>query len=207
MAGGGRPQRGSVAGPALALILSAVYTVEGGFTNNPADPGGATNYGVTERVARAHGYRGDMRYFPKHCDGPADACADAVYVADYIERPGYMPLVDEQPAVADKLINTAVNMGPPRPNRWFREALGMAPQGLPLMPSDITAFQRYEAMLGGANACETMLRALSAKQEAEYLRLIANSPRLGTFRKGWLARARNLHPGGIPCKETDNADH
>lgn len=37
---------------------------EGGYTNNPMDPGGATMYGVTETVARRYGYTGDMRNLP-----------------------------------------------------------------------------------------------------------------------------------------------
>jgi lysozyme family protein len=34
---------------------------EGSYVNNPSDPGGETMYGVTARVARAHGYAGPMR--------------------------------------------------------------------------------------------------------------------------------------------------
>ena len=37
---------------------------EGGFVDHPKDPGGATRYGITQRVARANGYVGDMRNFP-----------------------------------------------------------------------------------------------------------------------------------------------
>ena len=37
---------------------------EGGYANNPADPGGETMYGITIRVARAHGYNGPMRDLP-----------------------------------------------------------------------------------------------------------------------------------------------
>lgn len=37
---------------------------EGGYANNPADPGGETMYGVTKRVAVANGYTGDMRNLP-----------------------------------------------------------------------------------------------------------------------------------------------
>ena len=41
---------------------------EGGFVDHPSDPGGATRYGITERVARANGYTGSMREFPlAHC--------------------------------------------------------------------------------------------------------------------------------------------
>jgi len=38
-----------------------VMDTEKGFVNNPKDPGGATKWGVTERVARKNGYTGDMR--------------------------------------------------------------------------------------------------------------------------------------------------
>lgn len=38
---------------------------EGGYVDNPKDSGGATNHGITERVARAHGYMGDMRDLPR----------------------------------------------------------------------------------------------------------------------------------------------
>ena len=37
---------------------------EGGFADNPADPGGATMYGVTEAVARKWGYTGKMQDLP-----------------------------------------------------------------------------------------------------------------------------------------------
>lgn len=38
--------------------------LEGGFVDNPADPGGATMYGVTEAVARKWGYTGPMQDLP-----------------------------------------------------------------------------------------------------------------------------------------------
>ena len=37
---------------------------EGDFSDHPADPGGATRFGITEAVAREVGYRGDMRELP-----------------------------------------------------------------------------------------------------------------------------------------------
>lgn len=37
---------------------------EGGYVNHPSDPGGETMWGVTARVARAHGYTGPMRDLP-----------------------------------------------------------------------------------------------------------------------------------------------
>lgn len=39
---------------------------EGGYSNRASDKGGATKYGITEKVARQNGYKGDMRYLPEN---------------------------------------------------------------------------------------------------------------------------------------------
>ena len=46
-------------------IIDHVLDVEGGYVNDPDDPGGATNHGITEREARAYGYEGAMRDLPR----------------------------------------------------------------------------------------------------------------------------------------------
>ena len=38
---------------------------EGGYVNNPADPGGETNCGITRAVAVDNGYTGNMKSMPK----------------------------------------------------------------------------------------------------------------------------------------------
>lgn len=38
---------------------------EGGYSNHPSDPGGETMYGITKRVARKHGYAGNMKDLPR----------------------------------------------------------------------------------------------------------------------------------------------
>jgi lysozyme family protein len=187
----GWASKGAIAA-AVAVILAGVYAVEGGYVNDARDPGGATRYGVTEQVARDYGYRGDMRRFPQHCDGPATICADAVYVRSYIAEPGYMPLVEIEPAIASELIDTAVNMGPRRPNRWYRltmNALGGArlpDSTAPLGPVDVAAYRLLQAKLGIIPACTATLDALDARQAAEYHRLAAANPKLRAFLKGWL---------------------
>jgi lysozyme family protein len=42
----------------------ALIGSEGGYSFNPADPGGETMWGVTARVARAFGYAGAMKDLP-----------------------------------------------------------------------------------------------------------------------------------------------
>lgn len=187
--GGGKGKAGIAA--ALAVILGAVYAVEGGYVNDPNDPGGATNYGVTEKVARQAGYRGDMRLFPKHCTGPQTVCADAIYLRDYIVKPGFMQVIEADPAVGGELVDSGVNFGPARPSKWFEQAL--AEQGGAGFASDarigageIAAYRALQARFGPVKACIATLDRLDAKQAAEYRRLAARNPNLNKFLKGWL---------------------
>lgn len=190
-----QPRRGAVAGGAMAVavagILAAVYADEGGYVNHPADPGGATNYGVTERVARQAGYRGHMRDFPMRCTESKPVCADLIYTRDYIERPGFMPLIPIEPAVADELVNTTVNMGAPRPSRWFQQSLnelsraGLVVDGK-VGPQTIAAYRVMQERFGKIRACTLMLDRLDDKQLAEYHRLVRVNPKLRVFLRGWI---------------------
>lgn len=186
--------KGKALAAAVAVILGSVYAVEGGYVNDRSDPGGATNYGVTEKVARADGYRGDMRYFPKHCDGPAAACADSIYARQYIQQPGFMPVIEADPAVGGELVDTGVNMGPARPSKWFEQSLnelgaGPVPVTGVVDAGDVAAYRRLQETSGAVEACVLMLANLDSKQLTEYRRLVRNNPKLGKFYNGWV-RAR-----------------
>lgn len=175
---------------AIALILGGIYAVEGGYVNDKADRGGATNYGVTEKVARAAGYRGDMRFFPKHCDGPQTACADAIYLRDYIQRPGFMAVIEIEPAVGHELVDTGVNMGPARPIRWFEQSLADLGQAVPINgridTDDIIAYRVLQQRKGAPTTCVQMLARLDARQEATYRTIVRKNPSQARFLKGWL---------------------
>lgn len=175
---------------ALGSILAAVYANEGGFVNHPRDPGGATNHGVTEKVARQHGYQGNMRDFQKHCSERHAVCADSIYIRDYIERPGFLPLVSIEPAVADELVDTGVNMGPRWPSRWFQESLSemgvrIAIDGQ-VGPATIKAYRTLQQLEGKVPACVQVLDKLDAKQKARYDRLVKLNPNNGVFYRGWI---------------------
>lgn len=44
---------------------------EGGYSNHRDDPGGATTFGITEAVARHHGYKGGGLHSPVALGGLA----------------------------------------------------------------------------------------------------------------------------------------
>lgn len=93
---------------------------EGGYANNPADKGGPTNWGITEAVARANGYAGDMR------DLPQDT-AKAIYRRLYWDAPG---IVNLPPGVQYDVFDGAVNSGPTQSVKWLQRAVGVADDGV-----------------------------------------------------------------------------
>jgi lysozyme family protein len=174
--------KGSIA-VAVAAIIAAVVALEGGFVDHPSDPGGATNWGITERVARQNGFTGDMRNLTK-------AQAKDIYRRQYIVRPGFLPLVAIDAAVAEEVIDTGVNMGPARPTRFFRRAVNATCNtSLPITDSmdavTVKAWADCRANLGPV-ACVQMLDSLDGQQRAEYDRLVRVNPKLRVFHRGWI---------------------
>lgn len=175
------------AGTALivAAIVAAIFRVEGGYVNDPKDLGGETNYGITKQVARQHGYNGPMLHLPKDKAGK-------IYVSTYIQQPGFMPMIDVEPAVAEELVDTAVNMGPARPSRWFQQSLNeICGAGVvvdaKVGAGTIAAYAACQRKVPPAMLCTRMLDALDTRQSDEYRRLVARNSSLSRFLKGWLA--------------------
>lgn len=100
--------------------FATIAPIEGGFSDRDkqADPGGATKYGITERVARAWGYQGDMRDLPLET---AKAIAKAWYWDKY--------QCDQfDPRIAYQVFDAAYNGG--YPVKWLQECVGTTPDGI-----------------------------------------------------------------------------
>ena len=170
-------------------LIDDVIGREGGYSNHPADKGGATRWGVTEKVARAHGYKGDMRAYPREE-------AVAVYRRIYWLRPAFDRVAQLAPAVAAELFDTGVNMGPPVAAAFLQRALNALNRGAsdyPDMPADgrigdrtIEALKGFLARRGAAGEA-VLLKAIGALQGERYLRLAEERPANEAFLYGWLA--------------------
>lgn len=176
------PKQAGIGG-AIAAILAAVFALEGGFVDHKDDPGGATNHGITERVARQNGFSGEMRDLTR-------AEAATIYERQYIAAPGFRPLVEIDAVVAEEVIDTAVNMGPARPSRFFQRSLNELCGSELVVDGDIglrtvLAWKRCRDSKG-ALVCVAMLDRLDAQQRAEYDRLVRVNPRLRVFYRGWI---------------------
>lgn len=169
----------------IAAILMATVNVEGGYVNNPKDPGGETNHGITKNVAIAHGYTEPMKDLTK------DVAKD-IYYQSYIVEPGFLPVIEVSPAVGSKLVDAGVNIGPARPSRWFQASLNSLNRGGQdyanigvdgkVGPGTINAYKSLQRVRGKVKACELTIKLLDAHQTMHYVGLT----NLNTFTVGWV---------------------
>lgn len=186
-------------GAAILAVIGSVFALEAGFSNNPKDPGGATNHGVTEAVARKHDYHGPMQNLPK------EFAAD-IYYKDYILKPGYVPVLELSPALGEELVDSGVNAGPGRSSVWFQIALNALnrdgkdyPQIVEdgkVGPGTINAYKALVRVRGRVPACQMMIKIMDAQQTMHYLSLT----NLKTFTPGWI----NHRVGNVPLEKCND---
>jgi lysozyme family protein len=176
-------------------LIEGVLGREGGYTNNPADPGGATMWGITERVARANGYTGPMNALPRET-------AKDIYFSQYVRKPGFAAVMAVSESIAEELVDTGVNMGPAIASIFLQKALNtFNNQGHDypdvkvdgdVGPATISALKALLAKRGHDGET-VMLRALNALQGEHYISIGANRPASELFEYGWfLNRIGNL---------------
>ncbi|OBU84587.1 glycoside hydrolase family 108 protein [Chromobacterium subtsugae] len=153
--------------------FTALIGNEGGYSNNPHDPGGETMWGVTKRVAVAAGYTGAMRDMPL-------ATAQAIAKREYWDKFQCDALPD---ALAFQVLDAAYNGG--FPAKWLQNAVGVHPDG-----------HIGQATIQAANAMDparSVLRFLAYR--LAYMTTLRTWP---TFGKGWAARiSRNMLKGAV----------
>ena len=175
----------------LRAALRTVFAHEGGFVDDPADPGGATQYGISLRSLRqwddAGAVDGD-----RDRDGDVDAddirrmtpaTAARIYRDQWWERHGYGRLPGE---VAVKVFDLAVNMGAAQAHKILQRAVRAADG--PALADDGILGPKTRA---GVAAVEEgrLLAALRAEAAGFYRGLVAADARRERFLTGWLNRA------------------
>lgn len=142
---------------------------EGGYSNNPVDPGGETMWGVTQRVAVANGYAGAMRDLPRDT-------AKVIYRRMYWEA----VQADQLPSTLRfDVFDAAVNSGVSQAAKWLQLAVGTTPDGV------IGAVTIAAARGAGP--------LVPARYSGLRLQFMTNLPTWSAFGKGWARRiASNL---------------
>lgn len=170
------------------VVIGNLIEREGDYVDHPDDPGGATRWGITERVARRSGYDGDMRELPREK-------AHAIYLRQYYTGPRFDDVAVLSPAIAEELFDTGVNMGQGDAAQFLQRALNALNRQQRLYPDLVVdgyigdkTLDAFEAYLGARpdNGEAVMLKALDCLQGAEYIELAEGNPDLESFVFGWL---------------------
>lgn len=180
------------AGGVVGAIIAGIFAVEGGYVNDPLDPGGETNHGITVATARAAGYTGAMKDLDLNT-------ATNIYVTNYINKPGYGELITLSPAVGQKLVDAGVNAGTSRSSTWFQQGLNSLNRGGvdyakitvdgKVGKGTVAAYTGLVKKRGKVKACEMMLKLMDAQQTTHYTSLT----NLNQYTPGWIdARIGNV---------------
>lgn len=145
--------------------IAPLLVDEGGYVNDPNDPGGETKYGISKRS------------FPTlDIANLTVEDAKAIYQRNFWLFDGVL----SQP-VANKLFNEYVNME--------HEAIKMAQRALAIAEDGIFGLATLKAV--NAEDPVSFLQRYRNELVDFYLRLVEEKPEEGVFLNGWLRRARS----------------
>lgn len=159
----------------FAACLAAVLREEGAYVNDPADPGGCTNRGITRATLEA--WRGR----PTNC---ADVAELGVEEAGAIYRKGYW-VEGLPPGVDLALFDAAVNSGAHRAAVWLQQAAGCNAIDGAIGPATRAAVAGEAASVLVMDMCRRRLAFLAAL------------PTYPTFGKGWSARVQRVRDAAL----------
>ncbi len=170
-------------------LIGNIISLEGDFSNHPADRGGPTRWGITEAVARANGYSGDMRHFPRQA-------AVTIYKRNYWQRPAYDQVARLAPRVAAELFDTGINMGTGTASGFLQRALNALNRGerdyrdilvdQKIGPQTLAALAAFIGRRGTRGEA-VLQKAIESLQGARYIKLAETRPANEAFLYGWLA--------------------
>lgn len=152
------------------IFINRVLGHEGGYVNDPRDPGGETNWGITKRTAQANGYQGDMRILSRKQ-------AIEIYRKAFWDR--YH--CDQMPvSLAFQFLDACINHGYGNAARMLQRAVGVA---------DDEVIGAITLVAVNTLSENDLLLLFNAERIAFYTKLKS----FATFGRGWANRvAQNL---------------
>lgn len=170
-------------------LIDELIAREGDFVDHPAYKGGPTRWGITQAVARRHGYMGDMSTLPRNV-------AAAMYKRAYWHAPAFDQLERLAPKLAAEMFDTGVNMGTGTAIGFLQRSLNALNRNgrdyadiavdRKIGSETLRAVQAF-FRCRGPSAEPVLTKAIDALQGAHYVRLAESRPAQEAFLYGWLA--------------------
>ncbi|RTR01954.1 glycoside hydrolase family 108 protein [Halomonas nitroreducens] len=184
--------------PLQRRLIDEVVDREGGYVNHSADRGGPTRYGITEAVARRHGYKGDMRELPRRL-------AFEIYADRYWHSLRLDQVAEIHEPLAEYLFDFGVNSGPGRAGEYLQRLLNVlnrverdyddiAVDGA-VGPATLGALEAYHETRGRPGL-HVLAHAVNGLRLAFLVELAERRESQEAFSFGWLRRVIELRDGG-----------
>jgi len=168
-------------------MINEVIRIEGGYSDNAADSGGETNYGITHRVARAYGYYGEM------IDLPRQQAFD-IYVDRYWTSVHGDEMAEISEMVTEEVLDTSINMGVSRAAKFLQRALNALNDSEDLYTDLVVDGNIGSATVNGLKLFmlnrnedeEVLSKVLNCLQGAKYVSLVEAREKDEQFFYGWV---------------------
>ena len=171
-----------------------VAGIEGGYSDHPDDLGGATNYGITEGVARRSGYKGSMK------DLPVEMALEIAF-EQYWDPLELDHIAEAQDSsyydVAFRLYDVSFNMGVGTAGRFLQRCLNVLNnQGKyyrdvyidgKVGNRTLKAFDQFQKRRGKEGS-HSLLVCIRGLQSARYIAISESRSANESFTYGWLKR-------------------
>ena len=163
-------------------MIDDVIRREGGYVDHPADRGGPTNFGITQKtLARYLGRevsRDDVRHLAK-------SIARDIYRRHYYQAPN----IDKTPAdIRAFMFDSAVNHGPRRAIRFLQQVCNGAGFGPITVDGLLGPVTRRRAEAAAEAMGPWLLAALAEERRMFYRAIVERDPSQQVFLKGWMNR-------------------
>jgi lysozyme family protein len=169
--------------------LNFTLVQEGGFVNDPHDPGGATNMGITLATYRCWDH--DPALGPANVEAMSRQTAAALYQSMYWNTLGGQSL----PAGTDlSTFDFGVNAGPRRSAELLQSALGFS-------GNQVDGCVGPETLRAAATADAMQVIEALAQRQADYYRGLAE---FGRFGRGWLDRTERRKQAALAMLRGDD---
>lgn len=156
-----------------ASMIGFVLSREGGYSHDPDDPGGETNFGISKKSFPSEDIKGMTK------ERASRIYCDLYWDANHLSNLHY--------AVAAAVFDAAINCGSSRACRWLQESINSIIPGIVVVDGDIGP-----NTIARATQCDPMALAMSINSSRIKYYASISTGSLIKYLRGWVVRVADL---------------